>query len=261
MRWTIGMPSYNNYLEVFFTVQALRMYHNLRDCEIIVIDNYGDNALQNFIRKHGSGTVKYYKHNEIQGVSYAKNKIFEHAQGENVLVIDSHILLKPGTLDIKIENDDLYQGVLMHSCQTKYSCEWVEQWRKEMWGIWAKTVTELPKEPFEIWAMGAGFFACRRDSWLGFNDAFRGFGGETGYIQEKYRKAGRKVWCNPKMVWLHMFYGDGRKVPYNLQLNDRIRNYIIGFRELGMDLEPIKKEFGEQRFNIVNQSTLKGSYK
>jgi len=257
MRWTIGMPSYNNYLEVFFTVQALRMYHDLTDCEIVVIDNFGDNALQNFIRKHGGNTVKYYRHTEVQGVSYAKNKIFEHAQGENVLVIDSHILIKPGALNVKIDNDDLYQGVLMHSGQNKYSCEWLNQWRGNMWGIWAPSVTELPKEKFEIWAMGAGFFACKRDSWLGFNDGFRGFGAETGYIQEKYRKAGRKVWCHPKMIWLHLFYNEGRKIPYPLHTNDRIRNYILGFNEIGLDLEPIKKEFGEQMFNIVYNSLSK----
>lgn len=126
-----------------------------------------------------------------------------------------------------------------------------------MWGIWGKSMTELPKEPFEIWATGAGFFACKKSAWLGFNKHFRGFGGETGYIQEKYRKAGRKVWCHPKMTWLHLFYNEGRKIPYQLDIKDRIRNYILGFDELNLSLDPIRNEFGKERFDIVYNMTRK----
>lgn len=244
MKWTIGMPSYKNYVEVFFTVQALRMYHDLSDAEILIIDNFGDNTLANWVKNNGKNKVRYVRDTKVQGVSYAKNRIFEEAKGEFVLCIDSHILVKPGALDVELEGDNFYQGPLMYSSCVKYSIAWEPVWRKHMWGIWSPSVTELPKEPVEIWAMGAGFFACRRSSWLGFNPGFRGFGGESGYIQEKYRKAGRKVYCHPKMVWLHLFHCEGSKIPYPLVLKDRIRNYLIGFRELGLDTAPIYKEFG-----------------
>lgn len=246
MRWTIGMPSYNNFVEVYFTIQSLRMYHDLTDCEIVVIDNYGDDELRNFVQKAGKDIVRYYRETDTTGVSYAKNKIFEHARGEYVLVIDSHILIKPGTFDHTPPDDDMIQGILCQSNCKGFWCEWLPQWRAKMWGIWGKTLKEdeIPNEPFEIWAMGAGFFAVRRESWLGFNSKFRGFGGETGYIQEKYRKAGRKVWCYPNMRWMHLFYNQGRKIPYPLHMKDRIRNYLIGFHEIGLDIEPIRKEFG-----------------
>ena len=52
-RLTIGMPCYRNYTEVFYTVQALRMYHNLRDTEIIVVDNFGDSKLEQYIKGQG----------------------------------------------------------------------------------------------------------------------------------------------------------------------------------------------------------------
>jgi len=259
MKWTIGMPCYDNDAEVWFTVQALRMYHDLTDCEIVIIDNYGSDQLQNFVQKNGKNTVRYYRHTDITGVSYAKNKIFEHARGEYVLVIDSHILIKPGALDLVPPGDDMIQGPLMQSSCNLYWCEWLPVWRGKMWGIWGKTLTDkdLPKEPFEIWATGAGFFATRRDTWLGFNDNFRGFGGETGYIQEKYRKNGRKVWCYPNMIWSHLFYNQGRKIPYPLQLNDRIKNYLYGFEELGLDTEPIYKEFGDGKTKLVKAGMKK----
>lgn len=253
-KWSIGMPCYNNYVEVFFTVQALRMYHDLKDCEIIVIDNYGDDILEKYIKKDGGGVVKYHRCNSVQSVSHAKNKIFEFAKGEFVLVMDSHILVKPGALDIKIENDDLYQGPLFKSNCEEYYLEWLKAWRANMWGIWADPVEVVPDEPKEIWAMGAGFFACRRESWLGFNENFKGWGGETGYLQEKYRKAGRKVWMHPKLIWQHLFCTDGRKFSYPIHIKDRIRNYIIGFEELGLDLKEMKDHFGHGMVNVIKNT-------
>jgi len=231
------------------------MYHNLDDYEIVVIDNYGDETLRKFCQQNPEN-VRYYKFTDIQGVSYAKNKIFDVARGEYVLVIDSHILIKPGAFDFTPPCDDMIQGPLLCANQTYYLCEWLPQWRAKMWGIWAPKVAivDLPKEPWEIWATGAGFFATRRESWLGFNKNFKGFGGETGYIQEKYRKAGRKVWCYPNMVWSHLFYNQGRKIPYSLKTEDRVRNYLYGFEELGLDTEPIYKEFGLGYTKLVKAS-------
>jgi len=244
-KWTIGMPSYNNFAEVFFTVQSLRMHHDLKDAEIVIVDNFGDNALAKWVKNNGKGVVRYERFKDIQGVSIAKNRVFEIATGEFVLCMDSHILIKQGALDVELEGDNFYQGPLMYSNCKSYSLSWDNVWRAHMWGIWSKAVTELPSEPVEIWAMGAGFFACRRDSWLEFNPGFRGFGGESGYIQEKYRKAGRKVYCHPKMVWSHLFHCEGTKIPYPLKTADRIKNYLLGFRELGLDTAPIYKEFGD----------------
>jgi glycosyltransferase involved in cell wall biosynthesis len=221
------------------------MYHDLKDAEILIVDNFGSKTLEAWVRNNGKDKVRYVCENKIQGVSHAKNKVFEHAKGEFVLCMDSHILVKPGALDAEIEGDNFYGGPLMYSSCSKYSLNWEPVWRKQMWGIWSPAVTELPKEPVEVWGMGAGFFACRRSSWLGFNPEFRGFGGESGYIQEKYRKAGRKVFCHPKMVWMHLFHCEGSKIPYPLKLQDRIRNYLLGFRELGLDTAPILKEFGD----------------
>lgn len=245
LRWTIGMPSYNNFVEVYFTVQSLRLHHDLADCEIVIVDNYGDKGLKEFCEKSGGSQVRYIKYTDIQGVSVAKNKIFEYARGEYVLCIDSHILIRRGALDGTPPGDDLVQGPLLYANSVDYVCCWKPVWRAQMWGIWGETVKTLPSSPVGIWAMGAGFFACRRDSWLGFNPKFRGFGAETGYLQEKYRKAGRNVWCDPKKVWMHLFYNQGRAIPYRVHLEDRVRNYLIGFEEIGLDTTPIYNHFGK----------------
>jgi glycosyltransferase involved in cell wall biosynthesis len=272
MKWSICLPSYDNFTEVYFTVQSLRLHHDLKDCEIIVVDNFGDKILEGFCREKGAGVVRYEKYTDITGVSAAKNRAIALAKGEFILCMDSHILLRAGALDGSPWGDDLVQGPCLFNNLLDYAFEWLPVWRRQMWGIWAPSIMSpetfaslpeeqrikaeekikkgelkiqpLPTEPFEIWATGAGFFACRRDSWLGFNPKFRAFGGETGYIQEKYRKAGRKVWCDPRMVWVHFFSNGGRKVPFPCPKTARVRNYLLGFNELGLDTSEMETHFG-----------------
>ena len=107
--------------------------------------------------------------------------------------------------------------------------------------------------PFEVPAQGLGFFASRRSSWLGFNKEFRGFGGEEGYIHEKYRQAGRTTLCLPQVKWNHRFgRPDGVKYPLNRLA--KVRNYLIGFAELGLPIEQIHHEFVVQ--GSVPQATF-----
>jgi glycosyltransferase involved in cell wall biosynthesis len=249
MRWTIGMPSYNNFNEVYFTVQSLRLHHDLTDCEIVVVDNYGDKVLEQFCKEKGKEIIRYEKFTDIRGTAAPRDKVFEIAKGEFVLCMDSHVLLKQGFLNKTPIGDGLAHGPCLWNTFDGYSCEWLPQWRNKMWGIWAGTITVLPEEPFEIWGSGLGIFCCRKDSWLGFNKKFRGFGGEEGYIHEKYKKAGRKVWCDPTKVWVHHFGNCGRQIPFPIPMHERVRNYIIGFMELGLDTRPIKEHFGEPLYS------------
>lgn len=260
MKWSICIPSFNNYTEVYFTVQSLRLHHDMRDKEIVIVDNYGDDCLYDFCKKKGNGTIKYIRDNSIQGVSFAKNKAIENARGEFVLCMDSHIILKQGCFDVDPTGNDFIQGPNISNGFEKIGKEWLPIWRSNMWGIWNYVKPEeMPKEPYDIWATGAGFFATRRDSWLGFNRDFRGFGGETGYIQEKYRKAGRRVVAYPNMQWVHFYVTQGRKIPYPIKTLEKIQNYIIGFTELGLDLEPIKNHFGQLRFDAARLKCSIGS--
>lgn len=246
IKLTIGMPSYNNFTEVFFTVQSLRMHHDLTDCEILIVDNFGDPELEKFVRNQGGTQVRYERCLGPLGPSGVKNKVFELAYGEMVMCIDSHVLLVPGALKNIPITDDLIHGPLMY-CDTKnYSCGWEPTWRDNMWGIWGNSTRTLPTEPFSIWGCGMGLFLTKRNTWLGYNKQFKGFGGEEGYIHEKYRQAGRKVLCHPDLIWMHMF---DRKIPYPVILQDRIHNYIIGFKELNLSLQPIIDHFG---ISIVN---------
>ena len=96
--------------------------------------------------------------------------------------------------------------------------------------------------PFEIPAMGLGMFSCRREAWLGFNEYFRGFGGEEMYIHEKYRQAGATNLCLPWLKWSHRF-GRPNGAPYPLTRYNKLRNYVLGHAELGLGLSAVREHF------------------
>jgi glycosyltransferase involved in cell wall biosynthesis len=97
-------------------------------------------------------------------------------------------------------------------------------------------------QPFEIPAQGLGLFCCLKKSWVVFNKDFRGFGGEEGYIHEKFRRHGGRALCLPWLTWDHRFgRPDGQKYP--LTLEHKVRNYVLGFQELGLPLDEIKEHF------------------
>jgi len=253
VKLTIGMPTYDDWSGVYFTVTSLRLYHDLEDTEILVVDNFGSKETEDWIRAWGQRKVRYEKYTEKVGTPPAKNAVFEFAKGEYVICVDCHVLLHPGALDFLWDGEDLIHGPMSYDGLDIFVTHMEPKWRGDMWGIWANHVRrdKLPVQPFEIPMMGMGLFGCRRDSWLGFHPEMRGFGGEEGYIHEKFRKAGRKVICLPWMIWNHRF---GKSGGYPLDLGDRVRNYLIGFRELGLSWDPIREHFGERMVSKIASS-------
>ena len=49
MELSIGMATYDDFDGVYFTVQALRLYQDIEDTEILVIDNYGCELTKAFV--------------------------------------------------------------------------------------------------------------------------------------------------------------------------------------------------------------------
>lgn len=252
---TIGIPTYDDYDGVYFTIQAIRMYHReiLNDIEFVVVDNNPSGTHSKCVRelvdwvKEPIQYLPFTKYNS----TIVKNKVFDLAETPYVMCMDSHVFVEPGSIKKLIDfyddgkdNGNLLQGPLIYDDLQNLSTHFDLKWSGHMWGTWAtdKRGMDINGSPFEIPAQGMGLFSCRKDSWLGFNREFRGFGGEEGYIHEKYRKHGRKTLCVPFLRWLHRF-GRPDGVPYVNNLRDRFRNYMIGFSELGIDLTELKHHF------------------
>jgi len=153
--------------------------------------------------------------------------------------MDCHVLLVPGALrellhyyEYHPDTKDIIQGPLMYDNMSQYSTHFKPEWREQMYGTWATNNEGLKRgEPFEIPMCGLGIFSCKKEYWPGFNNLFRGFGGEEWYIHEKFRQRGGKALCLPFLVWVHRFgRPDGVKFP--LSLESKVRNYMIGWLEL-----------------------------
>jgi len=178
--------------------------------------------------------------------------VFREASGDFVLCIDCHVLIASGALARLIaylkaapQTADLLQGPMVHDDLKDCSTHFNPEWRAGMFGTWATDPAGVGPDqpPFEIPMQGLGLFACRRTAWPGFNPRFRGFGGEEGYIHEKFRQRGGRVLCLPFLRWMHRF-NRPLGTPYPALWEDRVRNYLIGFHEIGWDTGPVIEHFG-----------------
>lgn len=251
---TIGMATYDDYDGVYFSVQAIRLYHPeiADDLELLVIDNHPEGSCSKPLKTLDSHIPNYrYVPLADRSGTAVRDSIFAEANSEFVLCMDSHVFVVPGALAGLLgyfasnpETIDLLQGPLLYDDLSSFATHFEPAWRGGMYGHWAKDERAADPEgqPFEIPMQGLGLFACRRAAWPGFNPRFRGFGGEEGYIHEKFRRRGGRVMCLPFLRWVHRFHRPNG-LPYLNRWDDRIRNYMIGFRELGLPTTPIREHF------------------
>ena len=255
-RLCVGMATYDDFDGVWFTIQAIGMYQPevLADVSFLVIDNHpeGDagpplRALEAWLPNY-----RYVPFDGYRGTA-VRDLVFREACADIVCCVDSHVLLQPGSLAHLLDwfsahpgSKDLLQGPLLYDSLEPGATHLKPTWGAGMFGQWDRDprMDEPDVEPFEIPMQGLGLFACRRDAWPGLNPRLRGFGGEEGYLHEKFRQRGGRVLCHPQLGWLHRFPRPSG-VSYPNVWEDRIRNYHIAWSEIGWDLAPIRSHFRE----------------
>ena len=252
---TIGMPTYNDFNGVYFTLKSLQLYHTkvFEESEIIVVDNNphdveGINTLKFCESLLRAGyDIKYVPFTENYGTAPAKQKVIDSSRSKWILCCDSHVQFVPGALEKLVQymkdnpdSKDILCGPLLLDDNKSVSTHFAYKWRGENLGIWGTDPrgTDPNAEPFEILGTGMGAFACRREAWPGFHPKARGFGSEEIYIHEKFRRNGGRALCLPFFRWAHRF-GRPRTIPYPLYLWHKVRNYVIEFQELGWDVNEI----------------------
>jgi len=261
-RLTIGMATYDDFDGVYFSIQALRLYHPhiAAQAEFVVIDNNPGGRCADALKALEAAipNYRYVPAETVSSGTAVREMVFAEAQGEIVVCMDCHVLFLPRALDALLAyfeanpgSRDLLQGPLVYDDLTTLKSHWIEEWRAGMFGRWALDERALDPgaPPFEIPMQGLGMFACLKSSWPGLNPRFQGFGGEEGYIHEKFRRHGGRVLCLPALRWLHRFPRP-MGVPYPLNWGDRFRNYLLGRHELALDdvdvLEHMRTFIGAQ---------------
>lgn len=247
---SICMATYDDYDGVFFTIQALRMYHpicNTDKVEFIILDSnpqgkHGEacKSFTNSLR----GCGKYIPKTSGPISSFNKYDTINFAQGKYILILDCHVLLQSNAIDVLISHyrqnpncKDLIQGPLLYDDLKNISTHFKPGWSGDMYGTWSTDKANYDKgKPFEIQMNGMGLCSFERKNWPGISPYFKGFGAEEGYIAEKFRQNGGKNICIPQLGWCHRF-GRPNGVKYPLSLEDRIWNYFIGWLEIKDDPE------------------------
>ena len=256
-RLCIGMATYDDFDGVWFTIQAIRMYHAevLADLSFVVIDNHPEGVAGAAVKALADSVPR------LRNVPFAgyrgtavKDLVFREADAEIVCCVDCHVLLGPGALSQLLEwfethpmSLDLLQGPMLYDdMQTPGPTHLQSTWGSGMFGQWARDprIEEPDCAPFEIPMQGLGVFACRKAAWPGLNPRLRGFSADEGYLHEKVRQNGGRVLCHPALTWLHRF---PRPVgtPYPNSWEDRARNYYLAWPEIGWDLAPMEAHFRE----------------
>ncbi len=255
VRLTIGMATYDDYDGVYFTIQAMRLYHPevLEDTEFVVVDNHPEGVAAPHLKglEHAIGNYRYIPFTDTGGTAAPRDRIVAEADGRYVLSLDCHVMLVPGAVrrllahfSANPETSDLLQGPLLYDDARSISPYWKPSWGSGMYGQWASDprADDMDAPPFDIEMQGLGLYAFRRDAWPGFHPKFRGFGGEEFYIHEKFRHRGDRTLCLPFLRWMHRFGRPGG-VPYRNKWEDRIRNYLLGHAEFGIQTETMEAHF------------------
>ncbi|MCC3770034.1 glycosyltransferase [Streptomyces sp. UNOC14_S4] len=269
-RLTIGMATYDDYDGVYFTLQALRLTHAdaLSGAEFVVVDNNPSGPVAPSLRALADRVPGY---RYVPFGQYAstgvRDLVFRVARSPVTLCLDSHVLLAPGAVRAVLDHfeqrphsRDLLQGPMISDVlddgREPPSTHLAPEWGDGMYGVWRTDPrgTDPGGKPFEVAMQGLGLFACRTDAWPGLNPRFRAHGGEEGYLHEKVRRGGGRVLCHPGVRWLHRFTRpQGPSFP--LGLLERVRNYLIGHRELGLSAsgltEHLRGLVGEQHTRDV----------
>ena len=195
----------------------------------------------------------------------SKEMCIRAAQTEYVLVIDSHVIFQKDAIlkllsfcDSGIQTNDLYHGPICFDNFGIMATHMSPAFGNNF-GSWGRMLghdkrTLDPTDYYMLPAHGMGCFFVRRDSWLGFNPAFMGFGSEEGYIHEKYRLNGRNVWSMPFLKWWHNFTDKMGTSECDTTWECKYRNGLIAWLEVGLPIEQIDQAYG--RYIKAYQASL-----
>jgi hypothetical protein len=97
---TIGMAHFNDFDGVYFTLQALRLYHDCRNVEFLIVDNSPEMPAGKTVKQFLANipNARYVAMQEAIGTSTPRDRVFHEAAGEAVMCIDCHVLLAPGVV-------------------------------------------------------------------------------------------------------------------------------------------------------------------
>lgn len=152
------MAHHQDYAGLYMTIANIRSHwpERLPEIQFVVIDQSPDsedsNLVKGYVGVSGSGpaarechSIKYVPYTERLGTSVSRNMIFDHADGEWVLVMDCHVILHDlphvfSLIDQYPESKDIFSGPIQFDSLTR-ATHFDPVWSAEMWGKWSMAWT------------------------------------------------------------------------------------------------------------------------
>jgi glycosyltransferase involved in cell wall biosynthesis len=199
--------------ELWFTLQGLVYAGFNEDVEVLVVDNDPSEDVRLVCDYFSRPWLRYLEAGDVKGVNYPREVGARHARGVWLLILDSHVLLKPGTWEVlreRIQQGIYPPGSLVHFGVSFGSPHVWGAYRltlnQNFWGTWHHLVEPGWTQPYPIAATGNWSILTRCEDWRaigGLNPEFRGYGGDEIYLQLKYWRFGGQVLLDPALVGSH----------------------------------------------------------
>jgi GT2 family glycosyltransferase len=212
------------------------------------------------VNRGGIIDARYESFSEIMGTAAGKMMCFAKARGEWVLCLDSHVILTDESIRKLYDwikkpanrfSQNLHYGVNLADDHKQYFSH-LKIFNEDgtaligddgVFGQWRTDPLAAPGKvkPFEVEGGGGWCFFARRGVFMsiGFHPLMRGFGGEEGFLAERFRRAGKKVLSAPFVRGIHRYArlsGD----QYFVSVEEKLRNHTIGWKDLGRDLDELR---------------------
>jgi len=242
---TIGMSNWDDVEGAFWTLSAIRQYHvpaENKEVELLVIDDMPTKQ-EDLERLCTLSAARYIHYSKNKGPAHAKDSVWELAEGEYVLLIDSHVLLSPCSVNYildAIDNDligkDLWTGPLKNEAGHIVATDLLPEWRGAFFGVWNNNKEIHNKPIIEIEGHGSAYTLMKKEHYPFFHKDFLGFAGEELFLHQKVRNNGGKCYVHKALGWVHRFHRS-KAITYRLLIEDKLRNYLIASYEMGWSIK------------------------
>ncbi|WP_328517201.1 glycosyltransferase family 2 protein [Haladaptatus caseinilyticus] len=107
---SVIVPTYNRAHSLPRTIESV-LSQTLEDIELIIVDDASDDNTTEVVASYDDDRIRFYKHEENQGASAARNTGIEHAEGQYMAFLDSDDVWLPTKLEkqvltLELRSDD-----------------------------------------------------------------------------------------------------------------------------------------------------------
>lgn len=248
---SVVIPSRNELQNLLWTLQTLQLELRDVDAEVVVVLNQCDEVEHERLAKlwpAQTGWLKVVRYDDKPSCWQARNAGIQASDGQHIMFMDSHAMVRPGDLVQALEYHQGFDGLLHlgvnwwmdHPARTVYHYKWRPD---KFWGDWTR-IEPVPPD-YHILMAGMHFMVdCDTLAAIGgFHPALGIYGGGEPYVWLKAQRLGYDTRCVPDWQVYHL----AEKRGYSWNQADLWRNFMVAAWAVGGEeaLNPLVAHYRE----------------